>query len=1052
MRRIDIFVSSPPDVQSERTVVERLIESIALEHDVPVAISYANRLRKPKLLSQYAAAPANGHQPDASLLCPCFWEYQDTNEEHAYHEQVPNTGQYDLVICILWSRLGTRISPSFVMPDGRPPSSATEYEIGWVLDQKKRTPGFPELRVYRNLSIPVAPLEPKKERQSSHQRWDSVQEFFSIWTSKSAFQEACSEYRNLREFESLFRKHFQEFVTKQLERTMAPRKPASNLRHREVNPFRGLQSFNFGDAAFFHGRTKAIGEVLDILNHQANAGRPFVLILGPNGSGKSSLVQAGVLPFLTEIGSPPGPWRRAITRPGTTASREGPFHRLAAALLAETALPELKQAGNPNPEAHLASELLENPPQVAQRILKVLDRAGWQEPAWTTNDVSNHFENPGSIGEVELTRNRRLMPVKPVAHLALVIDPLEELFTENFPPDLQRGYIAALGVLVRTGRVFAVATLQSDCYSAYQQFPELIDLTGSIGKYDLRLPTPEEIGDMIREPAKAVGLRFEQDHTNGCGLDKVILEAALSSPEPLPLLQHLLSQLYRKQAIRRDGLFKWSDYLEGGRFERALAKHAETLFTTLRSDAQGAFDFVMRQLIGFGNGGQGIRRTVLYHDIVASAGLDRRQKEAAQNFVDSFIKEGLFYAEPGGTPESLICLSHQTLLRRWPRVRQWLAEQQAFLRMRDRLDSSLGLWLHRNRRDEDLLESSLGVADAENLLRHFRPSLSKTQTEYLEKILRAEKHKRWSRRGIWMAAGAVFVLLAALGGIEWYNLETQKNGMKELARLEGQIVELVNENRNGQKIGSPKSWLKDSSQTVITKDTDQPRSSDPVPKPAQRNLSAPLATGQSMAIKNGSRDGGPQSTQIQKAPADQPGANNRPESTPGPKNELPPRDDEQSKLAQNDQNENGESPANPAVAGLAEANPADGNTDGVSDEQQLKNFVADYLQTVASDDVSSQERFFARRVTYFDQGVISLRRVQAAKESYNHAWPTREWKPRGDAEVHETSNSRLYEIVQPYSWTASDGSRLDQGSGTLFIRVYKTAKGDPHIVHIERRD
>jgi hypothetical protein len=207
-----------------------------------------------------------------------------------------------------------------------------------------------------------------------------------------------------------------------------------------------------------------------------------------------------------------------------------------------------------------------------------------------------------------------------------------------------------------------------------------------------------------------------------------------------------------------------------------------------------------------------------------------------------------------------------------------------------------------------------------------------------------------------------------------------------------------------------------------------------------------------MSIKNGSRDGGPQSTQIQKAPADQPGANNRPESTPGPKNELPPRDDEQSKLAQNDRNENGESPANPAVACLAEANPADGNTDSVSDEQQLKNFVADYLQTVASDDVSSQERFFARRVTYFDQGVISLRRVQAAKESYNHAWPTREWKPRGDAEVHETSNSRLYEIVQPYSWTASDGSRLDQGSGTLFIRIYKTAKGDLHIVHIERRD
>jgi energy-coupling factor transporter ATP-binding protein EcfA2 len=1052
MRRIDIFVSSPADVQSERSVVERLIQSIASEHDVPVAISYANRLRKPKLLTQYAVAPANGHEPDASLLCPCFWEYQDFKEEQEYHEQVPNTGQYDLVVCILWSRLGTRISPAFVMPDGRPPSSATEYEIGWVLDQKKRTPGFPELHVYRNLSIPVAPLEPKKERQGSYQQWDSVQEFFSIWKSKSAFQEACSEYRDLREFENLFRKHFRDFVTKQVDRTIVSRKPASNLRHREVNPFRGLQFFNFEDAALFHGRTKAIGEVLDILNNQATAGRPFVLILGPNGSGKSSLVQAGVLPFLTEIGSPLGPWRRAITRPGTAGSREDPFHRLAAALLAQAALPALKQAGTPNPEAHLASELLENPQEVAQRILEVLDRDGWQEPAWATNEIRNEFENPGSIEGVELARHRRLTPIRPVAHLALVIDPLEELFTENFSPDLQRGFIAALGTLIRTGRVFAIATLQSDFYTAYQQFPELIELTGSIGKYDLRLPTPEEIGDMIRLPAKAVGLHFEQDHTNGCGLDKAILEAALSSPEPLPLLEHLLSELYRKQAIRQDGLLKWSDYLESGGFERALAKHAETLFTTLKSDAQGAFDFVVRRLIGFGNGAQGIRRTVLYREIIAPAGLDRRQKEGAQSFVDSFIKEGLFYAEPGGTPESLICISHQTLLRRWPRVRQWLAEHQAFLRMRDRLDSSLGLWLHGNQRDEDLLGSSFGVADAAALLRHFRSSLSNTQTEYLEKILKAEKQYRRSRRRVWMAAGAAFVLLVALGGIQWYNIETQKKGREELARLEGQIVEFANENRHGQQAGSPKSWLKDSSQTVITNGIDRPGTTDPVPKPGQKNQGTPLATGQPKTIESRSENGGPQTAQVQKAPADQPDANNRPEATPSPRNGLPSRDDEHSKVAQNDQNENGESPANPAVAIPPEANPADENTDGVSDEQQLKNFVAEYLQTVASDDVSSQERFFARRVAYFDQGVISLRRVQTAKESYNHDWPTREWKPRGDAEVHETNNSRLYEIVQPYTWTASDGSRLDQGSGNLLIWVYKTAKGDLHIVHIERRD
>ena len=53
----------------------------------------------------------------------------------------------------------------------------------------------------------------------------------------------------------------------------------------------------------FHGRTKVIGEVLDALKKQAISKRPFVLVLGSRGSGKSSLVRAGVLPLLTEVGA-----------------------------------------------------------------------------------------------------------------------------------------------------------------------------------------------------------------------------------------------------------------------------------------------------------------------------------------------------------------------------------------------------------------------------------------------------------------------------------------------------------------------------------------------------------------------------------------------------------------------------------------------------------------------------------------------------------------------------------------------------------------------------
>jgi hypothetical protein len=1395
MRRIDIFVSSPPDVQKERSVVERLIRSIAAEFNVPVTVSYSNRLRSLTLSDKVAARSANGYDDGRSLLCPCFWEYKDFKLEPDYQERIPNTGQYDLVISILWSRLGTKISPAFVMPDGSQPTSATEYEIAWVLDQMKRTPGFPELHVYRNHSTPVAPLEPREERETSFRQWDSVQEFFSTWRANSAFSKACSEYSDLREFESLFRKHFREFVAKQLDREIVPRKPAPNTQHWQLNPYRGLQFFDFEHAAVFYGRTKAIGEVLEVLKKQANAKSPFVLIIGPSGSGKSSLVRTGLLPFLTEVGSTTGPWRRAIARPGPGGEAEDPFSRLATALLEETALPELgADAAATYARQNLAADLRENPGGVARRVTELLDQLGKQEFDRLA-EVQNEYELPDRIESTELARHRRLTRIRPKAHLALVVDSLEELFAANFSAELQHCYLATLMALIRSQRVFAIATLQSEFYAAYQQFPELIELAGSHGRYDLQPPTPEEIGDMIRLPAEAAGLRFEQDIATGRGLDKTILDAAVSSSEPLPLLEHLLSELYRKQETRKDGLLRQSDYLELGKLEGALGNHAETLFATLKSDAQGAFDLVMRRLVSFGNGDQGVRRTVPYRDLVSPGELDSRQKEGAKDFVDSFIKEGLFYVEPDSKTDGIVSISHQALLLRWQRVRLWLAEDQAFLRMRDRLDASLNLWIRRDRQCEDLLGPAFGVSDAETLLRHFRSSLSQAQIDYIEKILTTQKHDRKVRESIWLAMGAGLVVLAGVAAIQWYNLESQSKGTEELARIERRIVEMSRERRNGQE-SEPKQLTENSRESanpdltssdaramqaqlkqaldkaqaaqqsadvatsqrtaletqlkqaqdkaqaaqqsadVATSqrtaletqlkqaqdkaqtaqqsadlattqrtalDTQLKQAQDKAQtaqqnadlatsqrialeaqlkqaqdkaQAAQKNAdlvtsqrtaletqlkqaqdkaqatqqnadlaasqrttaletqlkqaqdkaqaaqqSADLATSQRAALetqlkqaqdkaqaaqqsadlaasqraaletqlkqaqdkaqaaqqnadrattqrtaleaqlkqaqdkaqaaqqnadrvtsehsaieaevkqledraqlaeqkaelatsqreameaqmkmaearaklaqqnadlatsqrsameeelkkseervqlaqKNAdlavaqraaiearlNKAAGPQIVQQQNGQTNQP----EPKANSTPTDIPISADPDETKQARKEQNQPGATQSNLVIATSPEPSPSetptDGNVKSDTDEQQLKSFVLDYLRTVASDDVSTQERFFAHRVTYYGQGVLSLRRVQAAKESYDSEWPTRDWKPQGEPEIHGTSNPKMYEILQPYAWTVSDGSRHDQGSGNLFLRVWKNTKGEFHIVHIEQRD
>src|ERR1700746_677993 len=378
MKRIDILISSSEDVQNERSVAERLIRLVAAELDVPVSVSYSNWLRGSKQENKTTAQPASDNGEDGLLLCPYFSERQDSQAEPEHCEHVLNPVQYHLVINILWSRLGTRSAPMFILPDGSLPNSATEYEVAWVLDQSKRTPGFPVLHVYRNQATPASPLEPKEKRENLCRQWDAVQEFCAAWEKNGGteFRECCHDYQDLEGFENLFRAHFRDFLTRQVDREIDSTKALRKVRYLESDPFRGLNFFDFEHAALFHGRTKAVGEVLDALKNQATAKKPFVLVVGPTGSGKSSLARAGVLPLLT-VGN--GPWRRAVTRPGAGGVAGDPFDTLAAALLGKFALPELQDEESPDEWRSLASSLRKDPDGAAARIAKVLDYLRRQE-------------------------------------------------------------------------------------------------------------------------------------------------------------------------------------------------------------------------------------------------------------------------------------------------------------------------------------------------------------------------------------------------------------------------------------------------------------------------------------------------------------------------------------------------------------------------------------------------------------------------------------------------------------------------------------------------
>src|SRR5262249_2301938 len=242
-------------------------------------------------------------------------------------------------------------------------------------------------------------------------------------------------------------------------------KPLCRTHYRKVNPFRGLEFFDSEHAPFFHGRTKTVGELLNVLQQQAAAKRPFVLVLGPDGGGKTSLVRAGILPVFTQVRIAEGDkcWRFALTRPGNGCD---PFDALAAALLEESAVPEFRDA-QPIMAENLAAELREAPGNAALRLLDTLRYLSVQA---LDHFLDEHEVSPANPEQsVELPLQNKLGPVAPKVRLVLVVDQLEELFVRGFSPELQQSYIAALGALVEWRVAFVIATLRSELYTSFQK-------------------------------------------------------------------------------------------------------------------------------------------------------------------------------------------------------------------------------------------------------------------------------------------------------------------------------------------------------------------------------------------------------------------------------------------------------------------------------------------------------------------------------------------------------------------------------------------------------
>ena len=172
---------------------------------------------------------------------------------------------------------------------------------------------------------------------------------------------------------------------------------------------------------------------------------------------------------------------------------------------------------------------------------------------------------------------------------------------------------------------------------------------------------------------------------------------------------------------------------------------------------------------------------------------DHDQKAGAKGFVDLFVEKRLLVADTDPQGEVTVRVTHEALLREWQRVKEWLTENREFLRMRDRLDSSLKLWLSRGKQKDDLLEPGLHLAEGEKLVKDFGPSLSREQTDYIDASIAERKRRKQAQERIRYAVMAAITVLAVVAGFQWFRAERQRQSAAQAFKSEAQVTAKLQE-------------------------------------------------------------------------------------------------------------------------------------------------------------------------------------------------------------------------------------------------------------------
>ena len=429
---------------------------------------------------------------------------------------------------------------------------------------------------------------------------------------------------------------------------------------RKLNPFPGLRPFTQEEDYLFFGREEQTLELLQRLGSQR-----FVAVVGSSGSGKSSLVRCGLLSELLggrmlEAGAA---WEIAVTHPGGN-----PLALLTEALL----------------DADLYDREAEH---VGENLLATLSRS--------------HFGLVESVKQAGLGEGTNFL---------LVVDQFEEIFRFHEAGQRQQEaaneFVSLLleAVAQKDVPIYVVLTMRSDFIGECGQFEGLAEMVNR-GEFLIPRLTREQYKRVIDGPIKVAGGQIAPR------LLQRLLNDLGQQADQLPCLQHALMRTWNVWAARGDAdALDLDDYQRVGRMSQALSLHADEIYESLASDRQrdlcrGLFQALTVEE----SNSRGIRRPQRLGRLCQILEVPA---EELRPIIDAYRQSGVTFLMPSPevalTDPTIIDISHESLMRVWTRLRQWVEEETQAAGIYHRLSESADL--HQQGKAGLYRDPELGIA------------------------------------------------------------------------------------------------------------------------------------------------------------------------------------------------------------------------------------------------------------------------------------------------------------------------------------------------------